>query len=192
MRTTRYPYGVAASVVVATLLAAGCDPPSSSADQVTHAEHSDKVAVATSSAPTPASGIALTGAVKEPRVITLAELRKLKQHTVKFKFESHMGPRESLDVGPLVKDILKQDMLAITDKKNDQVSFVVLFRAADGYSAAVSWGEITNLLADQGMIVALKHNGEKQNRPRFVAPKDAHGARQMYDLVEIRVIRLGD
>lgn len=175
-------HGAAAAVVVASLLVAGCDPPSSAVDSVAVA--------AEVPAPAPASGVQLTGDVKNPRLLSLAELGKLKQHTVKGTFKTHHGTTSHTDVGPLLAKLITYEDLAITDRKNDQVSFTVVARAANGYSASFSFGEFAPDMGDGGIILSLVRDGKKLERPGIVVPGDASAFRHVHSIVELRVVRM--
>lgn len=184
----KYPYGVVATVLVGTLLAAGCDPPSSSANAA--ADVPVSVESSTPPAQVPASGISLSGDIKNPRVVSLEELGKLSQKTVKGTFKTHHGTTSHTDVGPLLAKVITVEDLAVTDRKNDQVSFVVVARADNGYTASFSFGEFAPDMGGGGIIISLVRDGKKQKRPGLVAPGDKSAFRHVHSIVELHIVRM--
>jgi hypothetical protein len=181
-------YGAIAAALVGTLLAAGCDPPSSTADAAQTV--AQDVIASAPPAQVPASGVALSGDVKNPRVITLEEMRKLPQQTVQGTFKTHHGTTSHKDVGPLLAKLVTMEDLAVTDRKNDQVSFVIVARADNGYTVSYSFGEFAPDMGNGGIIVSLVRDGKRQERPGIVVPGDKSAFRHLHSLVELRVVRL--
>jgi hypothetical protein len=68
--------------------------------------------------------------------------------------------------------------------------FTILAIGADGYRAAVSWGEISPELAATPVLVAYTEDGVPLDAPRFVVPGDIAGSRYVSQLVELRVVDL--
>ncbi len=187
LSATLRQFGLIAAALSGALLAAGCDPPSSSAEAAVTT--STNIASTASPAPAPASGIAVTGDVKNPRIISLDELRKLPQKTVKGTFKTHHGTTSHTDIGPLLAKLITFEDLAVTDRKNDQVSFVVVARADNGYTVSYSFGEFAPDMGDGGIIVSLVRDGKRQERPGLVVPGDKSAFRHLHSLVELHIIR---
>jgi hypothetical protein len=80
--------------------------------------------------------------------------------------------------------------LATTSAKNDQLSFAVLAVGADGYTAAVAYGDVSADFGNRGLLVALNEDGKALERPRLVVPGDVEGGRFGSDLLELKVVRL--
>jgi hypothetical protein len=70
----------------------------------------------------------------------------------------------------------------------------VVAKASDGYQAVFSIAEFDPSLADSGIIIADKRDGQplgEQKRPyRIVVPSDKRPARSLRMLAEIDVIQL--
>jgi hypothetical protein len=74
----------------------------------------------------------LTGDLRRPGPVTLPQLAALPQHTVSVQYTSGKGTETRTETGVLLADLLPPDALALTDRKNDQLSFPVLAVGADG------------------------------------------------------------
>ncbi|WP_157897799.1 molybdopterin-binding protein [Mycolicibacterium rutilum] len=72
------------------------------------------------------------------------------------------------------------------------LSLGVLAVGADGYTAALSWGDLSPMLARRPAIVAWREDGNLLPRPRLVVPDDINGARYVKQLTELRVVPLTD
>jgi hypothetical protein len=107
---------------------------------------------------------------------------------------SFVGPdglERHTERGALLSDVLGKVGLAThPDRKNGALSFAVLAVGSDGYRAAVSYGEIAPKFGNEDVLIAFRQDGKHLKRPRLVVPGDVHGGRDVYDLVELRVIRL--
>jgi hypothetical protein len=135
--------------------------------------------------------VRLTGDLKQPRDLHVAELAALAQHTVDVRFQSGSGPQSHSETGVLLSDVLPPDALATTDRHNDQLAFGVLAVGADGYAALVSYGEVSPDFGDRGILLATGEDGHPLDRPRLVVPGDLKGGRYVSDVVELRVVRTG-
>lgn len=147
---------------------------------------------APTTAPTPPPGtVALTGDVKTPTQLVAAQLAGLPQQTVKVAYGSSKGAEQHTETGVPLAGLLPVSALATTPRKNDQLDFAVVATGADGYSAAVSYGEISPDFGNRGVLVALSEDGKPLDRPRLVVPGDVKGGRYVSGLTELRVVRLG-
>jgi hypothetical protein len=75
------------------------------------------------------------------------------------------------------------------DRRNDLLSFAVLALGADGYSALVSYGEISPDFGNRGLLLSTTEDGAALARPRLVVPGDRRGGRYVTDVVELHVVR---
>lgn len=62
---------------------------------------------------------------------------------------------------------------------------------ADGYAAAVAYGDVSADFGNRGLLISLTEDGTALERPRLVVPGDVKGGRNVCNLVELRVVRLG-
>ena len=144
----------------------------------------------TAPATTPPPGtVSLTGDVRAPTSITVAQLSGMPQQTIDVTYTSGQGPQHKKETGTLLADVLPATALATTDAKNDLLTFGVLAIGADGYAALVSYGEISPDFGNRGILLATAEDGGALARPRLVVPGDVKGGRYVSDLVELRVVR---
>lgn len=139
--------------------------------------------------PGPPGAVRVSGAVRDPgRVLTAEALRALPQREVEVSYQSAKGVEQRRERGVALDTIVAPGELA-TDpsRKNDQLTFAVLAVGADGYQAAVSYGEVSPDFGNRGILVALDEDGRPLPRPRLVVPGDVKGGRYVSDLVELRV-----
>lgn len=136
-------------------------------------------------------GITLRGALKDKGAVPRAELAGLPQLRLKQHYLTSSGTQRHTFTGPLLLDLLTRAEPDFSADQHDPLRFVILARASDGFLAALSWGEIATDLAGKKVLVALTEDGKKLDRPRLVIPGDKHGARQVYDLASITLVRLG-
>lgn len=140
----------------------------------------------------PAGAVSLEGAVTAPRVLASTDLGSLPKSTVQVQYGSSKGPEQHTETGVLLADVIPADALATTDKKNDLLSFGVLAVGADGYSALVSYGEVSPDFGNRGILVSLEEDGAPLATPRLVVPGDVKGGRYVSDLVRLVVVRTGE
>jgi hypothetical protein len=136
-------------------------------------------------------GVTLRGAVEDTGVISRSDLAAMTQLTVKQKYMTSSGEQKHTFTGALLLGVLTDAKPAFSSDPHDPLRFVILARATDNFLAALSWGEIATDLANRKVLIALTEDGKKLDRPRLVIPGDKHGARQVYDLASITLVRLG-
>lgn len=147
--------------------------------------------IATASAETEArKGVSIRGAVGDRGAISRAELKAFAQKTVASRYETSGGPQSHVYTGPLLLDVLNSVEPNFSSDRHDQLRYAILVKASDGFLATLAWGEIDPELANKNVIVALTEDGKALARPRLVVPGDTHGARQVYDLATIFLLRL--
>jgi hypothetical protein len=134
--------------------------------------------------------VLVTGALKHPFQVTIDQLRGMLIHTVQVEFQNDKGTEHHTEEGVLLAQLIGPTALATQNKKDDLLSFAVLAVGADGYRAAVSYGEISPDFANKDVLVAVTEDGKPLSRPRLVVPGDVKGGRYVSDLVELYVSRL--
>lgn len=135
-------------------------------------------------------GISIRGAVGERGAISRGELGSFTQKQVASRYETSGGPQSHVYTGPLLLDVLNSVEPNFSSDDHDKLRYAILVQASDGFLATLAWGEIDPELAHKTVIVALTEDGKALDRPRLVVPGDTHGARQVYDLATIFLLRL--
>jgi hypothetical protein len=148
-------------------------------------------AVATGTEDKNGTGINIRGAVRHRGSLDRADLRALPQVKLTQHYLTGRGTQQHTFTGPLLLDVLNGAGPAFSSDQHDPLRFVILARATDNFLAALSWGEIAPDLAGKKVLIALTEDDTKLDRPRLVIPGDKHGARQVYDLASLTLIRLG-
>jgi hypothetical protein len=135
-------------------------------------------------------GVNIKGAVEDRGTITRARLEALPQHNFTAHYQTAKGPSTHTYSGPLLLDVLKLAKPNFGPKDSDVLKYVILVRASDGFTAALSWGEIEPKLEGKHVFLALKQDGKKVALPRLAVPKDHFGGRFVYDITSISLLRL--
>jgi DMSO/TMAO reductase YedYZ molybdopterin-dependent catalytic subunit len=135
-------------------------------------------------------GVRVTGAVRHPGELSRAKLAALPQKTMTVTYHTAHGEQTRTESGPLLSDVVPATALAATTAKNDQLAFAMLAVGADGYAAAIAYGEVAPHITHQSVILALTQDGKPLATPRLIVPADLAGGRDIRDLVEIHVVRL--
>ncbi|MGH3670530.1 MAG: hypothetical protein ACRDSH_07820 [Pseudonocardiaceae bacterium] len=142
--------------------------------------------------PVPSPGtVQVTGALTHPFCTTLDQLRAMPQQTVRVEFQSDKGSQHHTEVGVPLAKLIPPTALATHARKEDLLSFVVLAVGADGYRAALSYGELSPDFGNKGVLLAITEDGVPLSSPRLIVPGDVKGGRYVTDLTELRVSRLG-
>jgi DMSO/TMAO reductase YedYZ molybdopterin-dependent catalytic subunit len=136
-----------------------------------------------------AATVAVTGDVHNPTTWTLDALRALPPHTQAVTFGTDAGPQSRTYVGAALTDIVAAaDPNVDTADKHPLLPLTILAIGSDGYSAAVSWGEIAPELAATPVLVAYTQDGQPLEEARLVIPGDIEGARYVSGLTELRIV----
>ncbi len=135
-------------------------------------------------------GVTVNGAVGDRGPISRAALAGFDQRVVRMTYQTSGGPQTHRYTGPLLLDVLRSAEPNFSSDRHDPLRYAVLVQATDGFLAAIAWGELDPELANKRAIVALTEDGKKLTRPRIVLPGDHHGARQVYDVASISLLRL--
>ena len=179
---------LAATTLAVTTAVAGFTTGSSTASPSSSADSS--TATGQTAVEAKQKGLTINGAVGERGPISRGELEDFDQRAVRMTYQTSGGPQKHRYTGPLLLDVLRSVEPNFSSDRHDPLRYVVLVQATDGFLAALAWGEIDPELADKRAIVALTEDGKKLTRPRLVLPGDTHGARQVYDVATISLLRL--
>jgi hypothetical protein len=137
-----------------------------------------------------ADAVAVTGTVHHPKRLSAAELNAMPQHSKEVAFG--LGAERSSHTyrGALLYDVVNSTGPAVNPKvKNDLQRFVITVVGADGYAAALAWGEIDPNLENKTVLLATSEDGEPLARPMLVVPFDTTGNRNVTDVVRVDVSR---
>jgi hypothetical protein len=139
-----------------------------------------------------ASGtVAVSGQVRVPTSFTLDTLRGLPSRTESVTYTTDAGPQSHTYTGcGLDAVIAAADPEVDAAAKHPSLTLTILATGADGYSAALSWGDISPSLAPRPALVAYTEDGAPLDQPRLVVPTDREGARYVKDLTQLRVVNL--
>jgi hypothetical protein len=191
-RIFRRPVTLSASVAAAALMLAGGCASAAPAAPAPAAPAPASASVAPAQPPVEAGAVRITGAVRQPGVLTAAQLAAIPSQTVAVTFGTEKGSQRHTEVGAPLNTVLTQAGPVLTaGKKHDELSVGVLVIGADGYQALVSYGELNPALGNSGALLATSQDGAPLARPRLVLPKDGQGARYVSDVVELHVVHLG-
>jgi hypothetical protein len=127
-------------------------------------------------------------------VFTATDLASLPSVRVSVSFVTEHEPLAGVFTGPLLWSVLGQAGVIDTTKPREQVRRAVLITGSDGYSAALSLGEIAPAFEGKRVIVAEQVNGEPlaAGHLRIIVPGDQRGGRSVRDVVRITVIDLDE
>lgn len=148
-------------------------------------------AIAAAPAQTPAGSVRVDGAVAHPRTLSVDQLRDFPARTQAVQFESSAGTQTHTYDGAALTDILGDAALRVSSSaKNPELTVAVLATGTDGYSAAVSWGELSPAFGATPVLVAYTEDGRPLDTPRLVVPGDVKGGRYVSGLTDLRVVDL--
>jgi hypothetical protein len=135
----------------------------------------------------PPESIALTGAIHDPSPVTREEMMKLPPIDVTVSQEADHGPASGNFRGALLWTIVQQAEPVDGPEKNADLKHVILVSGADGYTAALSEGEIDPKLGNKQVIVAYQKDGAPLEGFQLVVPGDVHAGRSVQDIAIIEV-----
>ena len=135
--------------------------------------------------------VTVSGDVSTPQTLTLDALRALPSRTEAVTFNTKQGPESHTYTGcSLDAAVTQAQPVGDVAAKHPLLSLAILATGADGYSAALAWGEVSESMAPRAPMVAYTEDGYPLDEPRLVVPADADGARYVRDLIELRVVNL--
>jgi DMSO/TMAO reductase YedYZ molybdopterin-dependent catalytic subunit len=138
-----------------------------------------------------AGAVLISGDVANPAALSAEELRALPSQTQSVTFDSKQGQQHHTYVGPRLIDVIESaGPTGDSADEHAHLATAVVATGADGYTAAVAWGEISPVFAASPVLVAHTEDGEDLERPRLVVPGDIKGGRYVSDVTELRVVNL--
>jgi hypothetical protein len=139
---------------------------------------------------TQGSALTFTGQVRHPHEVTLQELQRLPATSVRISFVTGHGAEAGTFTGALLWRILNDAVLIDSPGKNASLRHTVIVTARDGYSVALSLGELDPDFEGKEVILAYLKDGSRLGAPdgiRLIVPSDRHGGRTVRDVVTIAV-----
>ena len=131
--------------------------------------------------------LSVSGLVVHPLHLTLADLKSFPAVHVSATQASGKGPVVLDCTGAAVTALLDKAALNIGKDKNANLAHTLLVTADDGYTVALSLGEIDPDYGNAGPIIAPDCGGKPLDAPRLVVPNDKHGGRAVKGVVSIAV-----
>jgi hypothetical protein len=135
----------------------------------------------------PPESVVLTGAVKAPDSITKEELSRLPPVDVTLNAQADKDPLQGTFRGVLLWTLIDRAGLVNGTEKNAYLKHTILVSGVDGYTIALSEGEIDPKLEGKKVIVAYMKDGKLFDGLRLIVPGDAHASRDVRDLLIIEV-----
>jgi DMSO/TMAO reductase YedYZ molybdopterin-dependent catalytic subunit len=135
--------------------------------------------------------VMVTGDVNTRAAFTMDGLRALPSRTDAVTFNTKAGPESHTYTGCSLDAVVTQAQpVGDAAAKHPLLSLAILATGADGYSAALAWGEVSESMAPKPPMVAYAEDGNPLEQPRLVVPADTDGARYVRDLAELQVVNL--
>jgi len=138
--------------------------------------------------------LALAGAGRELS-LSLEALRALPSETVDVAFLTSKGEETARYTGARLWDILAGNGLVDPARHGAFPRTVIVLTAGDGYTLALSAGELAPELGNAPVILAYARNGAPLaagRTPRLIVPGDRRGTRNVFDIARIEVRVLGE
>jgi len=133
--------------------------------------------------------VRVDGQVEHPQTLSLPDLKSMPPSQVDASFGTMHGQDHHLWTGVLLLDLLAKAAPENDQGKNAALRHTILVHGKDGYAVALADGEIDPMAENKKVILAYHREGDTADLPgfRLVVPGDAHGARQVHDVVEVEV-----
>ena len=145
----------------------------------------------------PTQSFTISGEVKVPATITLADLKKWKETSIgDVVITNHLGEKNS-DAKSL-KGVLLKDVLQSVEynAENPKVlsEFYFVCKATDNYTVVYSWNEIYNTATGESAYIITEKEGvaaaDRKDAIQMISCKDFKtGRRSLYALTSIEVKR---
>jgi molybdate transport system substrate-binding protein len=131
------------------------------------------------------------GQMLNPLSLTADDLRAdYAARTLDVSYQSGEETVNAMFTGALLWDVIGSAQPNLNaDIINDQLSMFIVVTGADGYQAAIAWGEIDPDYANQPVLIAYEENGspiaDDLGSLRLVVPSDLHGGRYVHGVVNV-------
>ncbi len=105
------------------------------------------------------AAVTLSGGIKDPRTLALADLQALAAITVEVTVAAAQGPRTITYTGALLWPLLQAAAPVDTPGHATQHQHVLIARGRDGYAVAVAFGEMDPQLEGKQVLIAYAMDG---------------------------------
>lgn len=166
----KFPFRVALFLILLCTLYTACG----SSGQTSSAVTSPSSAGTTLKKSIPSTTVRLTGLVKNPGALTLANLQSFPKVAISVNVQP-IGAHTF--AGALLYAILqKAQIITQSDRKNDLLRKSILVSGTDGYTVAVAWGELDPQFANKQILLAYEEDGkplpQADGFARLIVPGD--------------------
>jgi DMSO/TMAO reductase YedYZ molybdopterin-dependent catalytic subunit len=138
------------------------------------------------------TALTVTGEVKTPLTLTLAELESMPAETISAK--DHDGSTASYQGVSLHTILVRAGVPQGETLRGAALRLCVLVKAADGYQVAFSVAELDPLFTDKESLLAYRRDGKeldsKAGPLRLVIPDEKRQARWVREVTGLEVVRV--
>ena len=136
--------------------------------------------------------LSVTGEVKTPLILTLAELESIPAETISAK--DHDGSTASYQGVSLHTILVRAGVPQGESLRGEALRLCVLVKAAAGYQVAFSVAELDPLFTDKETLLAYRRDGKdldsKAGPLRLVIPAEKRQARWVREVTGLEVVRI--
>lgn len=132
----------------------------------------------------------VSGTVTKPLHLSLADLKAMPSVTVDVTFHTGHGEEKGSFTGVALWALTQQAGLADKEGNRPDLHHTLSVIGRDGYVVAISFGEIDPDFENKNVIVSYARDGKPNDAEdglRLIVPGDAHGGRDVRDVVKIEV-----
>ncbi|MGA2244496.1 MAG: molybdopterin-dependent oxidoreductase [Verrucomicrobiota bacterium] len=138
------------------------------------------------------TALTVTGEVKTPLTLTLADLESLPAETISAK--DHDGSTANYQGVPLHAILARAGVPQGDSLRGQALLLCVLLKAADGYQVAFSVAELDPVFTDKKALLAYRRDGKeldsKTGPLRLVVPDEKRQARWVREVTELEIVRV--
>jgi len=135
-----------------------------------------------------ADGVAIDGQVQHPTTLSLTDIKTLPATDVTASFETSHGTSAGHYKGVLLWTLLEKTGLPDeTGKNHHHLQRSVLIIGSDGYTVALSLGELEPDFEGKQVLLAYEADGKPEQSLRLVVPGDHKAGRNVHDVVRVTV-----
>jgi DMSO/TMAO reductase YedYZ molybdopterin-dependent catalytic subunit len=131
--------------------------------------------------------LSLEGKVRQPQHWTLDDLKKMPAEHVDVTFQTDHGPSTASFTGVLLWSLIEMTGGIDDATRNSVVRHTIRITATDHYVVVLSTGEIAPDFGNKGALISYERDGKPLDNFRLVIPGDKHGARDVHDVVTLKI-----
>jgi len=134
-----------------------------------------------------AAPLSVSGLVANPLNLSLSELRAMPASQVAATQASGHGPVAIDCKGPKLSALLDKAAPKLEARNNAALGHVVIATADDGYTVALSFGELDPNYGGAVPVLATDCSGKPLDAPRLIIPSDKHAGRAVRGVIKLEV-----